>query len=448
MNNPQRKIFRLIQLGPYSLGRLIEPRTFAMVKNIIRKLPLKKNGLVLEGLRYIRYLFTRYLIKKKFCVIEGCVEEPIAVYDLTVSFFGYYNISPVNNKGDLLFLKVNNEKTHGSLIEPVNIMLKERNGRIKQIADSRSWNWQQGCMLQWLLGHEDMVIYNDYDVENKKYVSKVIDASGKLQTIYDIAINNVSKTGKYALGLNYERLALMRPDYGYFNVRRKDLPNDEEDGIWYLDLTTGYTKLIISLEQLKIISKTDTMNGVAHKVNHIDINPAGTRFMFLHRWIGPQGRFMRLITANPDGTDLHILNGDLMTSHCCWIDNENILSYCFVEGKGAGYFKFKDKSNTVSLFSDKLPKIDGHPSFSPNKRWLVIDTYPDSTRMSFLYLYDVTKDVIHELCKFHQPFRYRGQKRIDLHPKWSPSGAEIIFESGHNGKRGLYTMSICKNLPL
>ena len=87
-----------------------------------------------------------------------------------------------------------------------------------------------------------------------------------------------------------------------------------------------------------------------------------------------------------------------------------------------------------------MPRADGHPSISPDGRWLVTDTYPDKSRMSKIHLYDMNKDKIIRLGKFHQPFKYKKEMRIDLHPKWSWDGKKIFFESGHNGRRQLYSI--------
>jgi hypothetical protein len=295
-------------------------------------------------------------------------------------------------------------------------------------------------MLQWLPGNDDMFLFNDYDDQNDQYISKIVNVEGDLIRTYNCPVYNVSKCGKFALTLNYTRLARLRPDYGYFNKRNSTLPPDNVDGIWHLDLTTGQKSLIISLDHLRNLSRSFKMHGAVHKVNHIDINPSGTRFMFLHRWQGPQGRLMRLITANPDGTDLKILNGDEMTSHCCWLNDYQILSFCNYEGK-VGYFIFNDLKNEVH-FLKNMPLNDGHPSVSPDGRKIVTDTYPDKARFSSLYLYNLKDDELHLHGTFHQPFRYKKEKRIDLHPKWGIDSQSVYFESGHEGTRKLYEINI------
>ena len=390
-------------------------------------------------LHYSRYLAHRYLVERSFrsCFLSDGVEiEPV---DNGICFFGYHNISPENVNGDLIYLKVNKEKVRGSMHEAADIMLKSPSGEIREIARTRSWNWQQGCMLQWLNRDGLHILYNDYDVGEDRYVSRVIDTDGNHVRSYNMPVNYVDRKGRYALCLNYDRLAEMRPDYGYFNKSQISLPPDDQDGIWRMDLDTGDIRLIVSLEELKNLNTTPLMSGAEHKVNHIDINPSGTRFLFHHRWIGPQGRFMRLFTSQPDGSDLCMLNGDEMTSHCCWLNDREILSYCEYQSEQA-YFRFTDRTDDVQRFFTTLPDSDGHPSVSPDGRWLVTDTYPGLSRMSALYLLDLSGRVIHQAGSFHQPLQYVKEMRVDLHPKWSPDSRSVYFESAHSGKRQLYRM--------
>lgn len=396
---------------------------------------------------YLRYLLYRYFIKnniKSFYTFKNIQTKKVS--NSSISFFGYYNISPENNQKEILFLKVGSEKERSSIDESAEIYLKHADESFSEISQSKTWNWQQGCMLQFFPQNDNQIIFNDYDDKTSQYISKVIDKNGNLIRKYNIPINNVSKNGKFALSLNYDRLAIMRPDYGYFKHLNYSLPNDNDDGIWYLDMETGDIKLIITLEQLKNFYPTITMKGAKHKVNHIDISPNGERFMFLHRWIGVQGRFMRLITSKIDGTELYILNGDKMTSHSCWWGNDKIISFCYTSEFGNAYTVFTDKTSKRQLLSSKLPTHDGHPSVSPTGKWLITDSYPGLDRMSFLYLYNMENDNLIVLGRFFQPLRYQGEMRIDLHPKWNKTGDKIYFESGHQGKRCLYVINLPINI--
>ncbi|MCK9217530.1 MAG: hypothetical protein M0P77_06390 [Firmicutes bacterium] len=402
-----------------------------------------KNTILGRILRYLRYFFSRYFLKWRFSNYKLSENVKISAVDSKgVSFFGYYNLSPENKNGDIIYLKVKDEKVRGSLYEPASIMLKRENGTIIKVAETKAWNWQQGCMLQWMPDNTDRIIFNDYNNSSNSYYSKIMNTGGEIIHQYNKPIYALSKNGKYALTLNFDRLATMRPDYGYFNKKNVVLPSDEQDGIWFIDLETNDIQLIITLEQLKELSWVPTMTNAKHKVNHIDINPSGSRFMFLHRWVGSQGRFMRLITANPDGSDMCILNGDEMTSHSCWLNDEEIISFCKIEDE-TGYFKLKDYSKESHYFTD-LPKTDGHPTLSLSKKFLITDTYPGKIRFSKLIYYDLAHDQLITIGGFNQPLKYSGERRVDLHPKLNLQSNNVFFESAHTGKRKLFKVDIEK----
>ena len=51
-----------------------------------------------------------------------------------------------------------------------------------ELGESRAWNWQQGCMLQWLPGSKSEVIWNDR--EGGRFVSRILDvATRALRTV-------------------------------------------------------------------------------------------------------------------------------------------------------------------------------------------------------------------------------------------------------------------------
>jgi len=51
-----------------------------------------------------------------------------------------------------------------------------------ELGSSRAWNWQQGCMLQWVPGTESEVAWNDR--EGDRFVSRILDVkSGRKRTL-------------------------------------------------------------------------------------------------------------------------------------------------------------------------------------------------------------------------------------------------------------------------
>ena len=402
----------------------------------MNKLKGIKHTKLFDIIRYCRYLLYRFCIDKKFlsCKLQDDITIK-RILNTKESFFGYYTISPENNNGKIIVCSPEKD-------EILKIFVKKKE-KVFFIGDTKSWNWQQGCMAQWGYTNQNLIYYNRFNENKSSYETMIYDISShKITDSLNFPVYSLSKQEDYALSLNFDRLALMRPDYGYFCKKNINLPDNNDDGIWKTDINTKKTTLIISLQKLIDINPVSSMKGAQHKVNHIDISPDGNRFMFLHRWVGPMGRFMRLITADRDGNDIYILNGDKMTSHSFWYGNNKILSFCYTPKFGNAYVFFTDKSDKIELVSEKLPNKDGHPSVSPDKKYIITDTYPDFARMSRLFIYNINNDNLSELGHFYQPLKYMGTKRIDLHPKWDMNGSSIYFESGHNGKRNLYRINV------
>lgn len=396
---------------------------------------------------FASYSYSRiFIARRALDSSSGLAGRPCSILPRTTSFFGYYHLSPENNKKEVIFCQPTGNKNTRRTDRPLKICIRHINGECAVIGHTKAWNWQQGCMLQWLPPDYSKIIYNDYDESVNKYISRVVDRTGTENRIFDMPVASISKCGTYALTLNYDRLSIINPSYGYPCKRNPVLPLDTQDGIWRINLKDGASSLIVTIEELKRIKPKKNMRHAIHKVNHIDISPSGEKFIFLHRWRGPKGRFHRLIVANSTTKDIRILKEDTMISHCCWLDDSKVISFCKGSESGQAYYVFETADGRNSPLSDKLPKEDGHPSISPDNRWLLTDTYPNALngRMAQLYLYDMQADKLVDVGKFHQPFRYQRDYRIDLHPKWSLDGATIFFESGHSGRRQLYQLNVEK----
>lgn len=418
------------------------------IKIFIKSKPILYN-IYIYIIYYTKYLVHRYIITKR--VKSFYLNEEFSFTKLPVknnSFFGYYNISPFNNNGGLLWCETSENKTRGGKYSSIDIIYYNVLSENKQVVvKSKAWNWQQGCMLQWFADSDHKIIYNNYDETHKEYFSEIFDLQSNKKKRICKPIYSVARDGSFALTLNFDRNTIMRPSYGYFRKQSIDLPLDSNDGIWFIDIEKNTSRLIISLDNLKNFEPDPTMADSKHKVNHIDIAPDGKRFMFLHRWIGPEGRFHRLFTANcKDGADLCLLTGKELVSHNCWMtDSNNIISFSRLNDGRDRYNRYTDKKGfveTIGFRSENDILEDGHPSISPDGRWMLTDDYPDKAKFSRLYLYDLINKKKYTIGMFHQPFKYQGENRIDLHPKWSRDGKFVSIDSGHRGKREFYVINV------
>jgi hypothetical protein len=383
------------------------------------------------------YQLSMYAISPKI-KYEGDIER-ISPYDGMEYFFGYYDKSPWDGTDRyMLCLRAKDTSSSVAPKESADILLIDtyNHNSVKVLGDTKTWNVQQGCMLQWLgPDHIERIIYNDF--RDGQYCSVILNIKTNEERVLPMPVYSVSKDGKLALTLDFSRLHRLRPGYGYSNL--PDMTKDEQcpyaPCIWQVNLKTGeVTPLMKYIDFANFESRVD-MKDAEHKVNHIMINPSGDRFMVLHRWFKGSKKYTRLVTANIDGTDMYNLSDDDMVSHCCWRNNNEILAFARKKDVGDGYFLMKDKTQDYYQMWPELVS-DGHPSYSPDGSMVLTDTYPDRARMATIFL--IKHGNIDKLARVYAPFKYDNDVRCDLHPRWNRKGNMVCFDSVFEGHRSMY----------
>ena len=356
--------------------------------------------------------------------------------------FGYYDKSPWDASGRyMLCIRVKDASKEVAPKEGAEIMLidTENGGKTEVIAKTKTWNVQQGCMLGWLGPKYDKeIIYNDF--RNGKFCGVIKNIKNGQEKILERPVYSVSDDGKVALSLDFSRLNRMRPGYGYSNLEDKTNGEKVPEGpcVWKVDLKTGKTEPILTYKELFDFEHRTDMDGAEHKVNHLMLSPNGKRFMVIHRWLKGGKKTSRLLTCNIDGSELYNLSDDNMVSHCYWKNNKEILAYC-QKGDKKGYFLMKDQTPDFEQKWEWLT-ADGHPSYSPDGKLVVTDTYPNRKRIATLRV--MSDNVSTILAKVYAPFKYDNDVRCDLHPRWSRDGKKICFDACFEGKRGVYAVKI------
>lgn len=322
----------------------------------------------------------------------------------------------------------------------------ERDDTWIEFAETRAWSWQQGCMLQWLPGSDSKVIYNDR--RGDSLVSVILDVfTGESRTLPK-PIYAVSPKGDVAVGLNFARVDSTRPGYGYKGAidPGADKLHPADDGIYAIDLHTGESRLVVSLDQIASVPGEGPMRG-KHWFNHLLFNPDGTRFVFLHRWYRQapmKGRWRtRMFTAQPNGEGLHCVADHGMVSHFIWRSPQQILAWSNEPETGARFHLYRDTTDHVEVIGEAILKRDGHCSYSPDGKWVLTDTYPDGDRMQTLMLFRPADSKLVVLGKFYLSPEHKGEYRCDLHPRWSRDGKYVCIDSMHIGdKRQMYILDV------
>ncbi len=406
------------------------------IASMMAKFPGFKPGVKLM------YQQINHLLYKKsypYYLSEDVFMEQLSNNQNQGSFWGYYDASPLF-KGNFMTHSFDKEiALKNRLSSAIDILVNNH-----KISSSKAWNWQQGSRLFWV--NENTVLHNIF--HKGHYKGKLVHLDSNTFELIDAPIYAYHRETQIALGLNFRRLAALDPAYGYFahDVDQEIRLNDQNDGIFKIDIGKNKKELIISIELLKEFHKKPHMENALHGVNHIQISPNSKRFMFLHRWYLKNGqKRSRLLTADLDGSNLHILSDDDMVSHCNWKNNEEIIGWMHKKNMGNGYFLLKDQTDHFEQIGHGILLEDGHPSFSECGNYIVTDTYPDRSRMSRLLLYDLSRKNLTILASFYTPLDYNNENRCDLHPRFSED-QNITIDTVYEGVRRQVKLDISKLL--
>ena len=387
-------------------------------------------------------------------------------------WFGYYDKQQVSASGryvlsnqvDLFFRSPTPQDTL-----QVGLIDLKNNNQWTKLGQSSAWGWQQGCMLQWLPGSSEEVIWNARLEDS--FVSIIHNVKTGEQRILPKPIYTLSPDGQTGFGIDFARLQFFRPGYGYA-TKDSSVPAKapEDTGIYRLDLQTGESKLILSYADLSELERPlgSTADNY-HWINHLLVNPSGSRMVFLNRsrpyptpeeyrkgtgkdLQGDDLYVTRAITVNTDGSDLYALNDSGQFSHFIWKGDDALCAWAEPEAappedkQEKAFYLFQDKTKQYQIVGEEAMTVNGHNTYVPNTNdeWILNDTYPQGKeRMQELYLYHVPSQRKVILGKFHEPEKFSGEWRCDLHPRTNPQGTKVYFDSTHEGgKRQMYEVDI------
>ena len=398
-------------------------------------------------------------------------------------FFGYYNKTNWDCSGRFLLAQRTGEATFRLTPESVaeiGVFDLEQGDRFTVLDETRAWNWQMGSQLQWLDGRPGrQVIYNsrtgDASTRYPNFGATVCDLDSGYRTRLSLPVYVVSPDSRYALCVDYRRLYVTHETIGYSEPGGPfTLPMcPDDDGIHRMDLTTGEAKLVLSYRQMSEVRPVASMRRAIHWVSHIEISPSSGRVLFLHRWterVADETCFLhRLITMNPDGGDLRILEcsdhplpqltadfdpasvdtfdyekSEWQISHPLWKEDGRIIVWSPHAGR-IHYHEYNDvEGGEVGVIGAGTLAENGHMTFSPvDKRWLLSDTYPDKeTHVRRLILFDCVSGECHDIGHFYADPGLGKENRCDLHPRWRRDGQAVCIDSVHEHERQMYVVDV------
>lgn len=385
------------------------------------------------------------------------VGEPYAITSgphdhLFANYFGINAWSPDNRYVAVLETDVNGRLVNEDEAADICLVDLQDGNRIFKIAQTYCWNFQEAAMFHWL--PDGTCLYNDR--RDGKFVTVILNWQTGEERIIDRPVSAVSRDGSTAVSINYARLRLTRPDYGYAGLGQDPLRDEvwpEDEGLWVIDLKTGESKMIVSIASQKDkMTEIQDPRGLAYFC-HTIISPNAKRIFWLARTVenldeqvAEKGHVTEWqttsMTCNVDGTDVRRCYPDGWAgSHFNWYDDETLA--VTAQWNAGGHwshtiFKVGDEENRRHI-APGLLEWDGHLIFSPDGKFLSTDGYWNKNFERTWVMVRLEDEAVLPLGTFFVPEKYREQySRCDLHPRFRPDGKQIGFNSVHEGSRQVY----------
>lgn len=349
------------------------------------------------------------------------------------TYFGYYDISPFQGE-KIIYI----EREKNSSI--CKVVLNDIHNYSKQyITDSRAWNWQQGIRLRWFPKTDGVISFNDYI--DGKYINRIIDIQTKEEKRLDWPLYDIDCNGKYGITLDFGRLGVKRPGYGYTCEPYKE-GDLWKDGISIIDIEKNQLVKTITYKELSDnIKKAD---GVNHfYLNHLSFSPDGTRFLFF--WIDEAKGYHQasLGVYDMQTGELIPLETEKKASHYVWDGNNQIICTLLDNIQYARYYRINVNGRSKQLICNNSLPFDGHPSIY-SKDMFLTDTYPDTRGFQHIYIVNEKDDTRSEIMKIYSVPMLNLEMRTDLHPRLSEDKRYVSFDSSHDSLRKMLVLSLDK----
>ncbi len=332
------------------------------------------------------------------------------------------------------------------------VLLDTESGYAIEVIDrTLAWNPQQGTMMYWNPEHPDtQLFFNDRDPETQKVFTVLYDVQQqerlKEYRYEDTPIGNggVAQGGGWFLGINYGRMARLRPVTGYNKAYdwTEGVLHPEDDGIFRVNVASGEKELIVSFAQLaKALRPTHpNVDDTALFINHTLWNRDDDRIYFFARgnFSSRAVRINAAFTVAPDGSDLrhHELH---VGGHPEWGIGHQLLG----ELDGRQVIYDTDEKIVVGTIGTEeiIPDPEGDIALSRDGRWLV-NGWGDEENNQYV-LYRLEDGAFMKTPPYSRNGQAHGDLRQDQAPCWSPDGSKVYFPAfADDGTRQMFVIHL------
>jgi hypothetical protein len=309
--------------------------------------------------------------------------------------------------------------------EPADIVLVDRQAgdAVRAVTQTRAWNFQQGTMLYWNpLAAETQFFFNDRDPRTQEVFCVLFDISrgphGERIAEFrhsDTPFGNsgVAQRGGWFLGLNYGRMARLRPVTGYPGAA------DWTSGL------SGDTRLLVSFRQLADLIRTAHPRADQQElfINHTLVSRDDSRIFFFVRgeFDDREQRTDVPCVMRADGGDLQMLPQHI-GGHPEWADGQTLIG---LRGAEQILFDVSRQEFAGQLGTpDIFPKPGGDVALSPDGT-LFVNGHGDGDRNYYTILRR-RDGVWHRTAGLERGSFTSGDLRIDPAPCWNRPGTELL----------------------
>lgn len=377
---------------------------------------------------YGQIFFKQYKFKKNFNVKVfglGDIAESKNHY-----FVGYYDIDPIcTHSNKIICHKVSKKYTYDIMpaVGEIGLMSIEH-GSFTKLTETRALNWQIGSRAQWLGSNK--IIYND--IKDNLQISRILDTNSKeIVKEFDRSFWAISPDKKIGASLNFSRIKIKRPGYGY---QGRSIDGDQEV-FSIFDIDSGNELYAITLNDiLKNVGFYSEDNDPY--LNHVTWSPCSTKLITMFHFAENKNSPRKIYPVFFDikTKNWEILDDNGLFSHHIWLDKDTILAFrrhnkelCYcIWNKERGWLPIKKS----------MKQKDGHPSLVNNTNNIIFDIYPDLFGKMHLYKGSIDSNRNYESIGYVlNPKIYNGPLRCDLHPRVSKNNKRVVCDIPHRQGR-------------
>ncbi len=355
-------------------------------------------------------------------------------------FFGYIghvqNIPWNGNERYIVCLETDCQDRMPRPSDAANIVLidTQNNNAVIPIERTRAWNFQQGTMFYWNpAAPNTQLFFNDREIKTNRVFTVLYDIEKRRRIreyrYEDTPIGNsgVAQMGGWFLGINYGRLARLRPVTGYPGAFdwTVGVAAPDNDGIFIVEVETGRKRLLVSYAQLaKAVEDIAPAAGKHLFVNHTLWNRDNSRIYFYVRadYLTNEKTVNVPCSIRPDGSGL-TAHKQFIGGHPEWEQGSRIIGA--VDDELVLYDVDRKEIAGRIVPRGVFPKAGGDTALSPDGKWLVNGS---RDRKGNVYTVFRRSDSAFARTKpFPHPGFTDGDLRVDPSPCWNRSSDGFLF---------------------